>query len=254
MRQGRGQAVHHHLHLTADQVGHRRRAAAIRNVHHENPGVALEHLHAQVRGGAAAQRGIVEPARLALCQRDKFLQGCHLDRRMYDDHVRYHRHLRDRLEVLDRVVGHLRVQRDVDGVRTGHAHHQRVAVGGGFGHHLRPYVAAGAAAVFHHHRLLPGGAHLVGKGARGDVGSAAGREGHDDTDLPRGEVGLRERGAGREQRYGEEGYAEQKLAQHGRKAFQNSRSHRARIFTSTSADSTALANTKAFSLGTLACA
>jgi hypothetical protein len=72
---------------------------------------------------------------------------------MDHDGVRIDRGLRDRLEVLERVVGHLLVQADV---------------------------AAGAGTVLDHHRLAPLRLQLLAEHTRGDVGRATWGERHDD--------------------------------------------------------------------------
>ena len=59
-----------------------------------------------------------------------------------DQHVRYPRDERDRHEVLDRVVGQVRVQRRVDRVGADRATHDRVAVGRRLGGEIRADAAA----------------------------------------------------------------------------------------------------------------
>ncbi len=259
VRQCRGQTIHHHLHLATDEVRHRRGAAAIRNVHHEYACRGLEHFHAQMRGRATAKGSVVVLARMALGQGNELGQGLCRHRRVHHHHIRHHRHLRDRLEVLDRVVRHLRVERHIDRMRTGDAHDQGISVRCGFGHHVRADIATGAGAVLHHHRLLPVLAHLVGNGTCRNVGGTTGGKWHHDADLPGGKVvclGPRSRRQADEQRAGETAQGNQGAHEvtPGYERFQNNKSHSARIFTSTSLDSTALANTNAFSFGTRPCA
>src|ERR1019366_8383872 len=60
MRDGRGHNVEHHLYLTAEQVGERRRGAAIRDVNHVDVGHHLEQLAGHVCRVSGARRGHVE--------------------------------------------------------------------------------------------------------------------------------------------------------------------------------------------------
>ncbi|MNQ84356.1 hypothetical protein D3C85_994820 [compost metagenome] len=110
----------------------------------------------------------------------------------------------DRHEVLDRVVGQLGVDGLIDGVRADRAHQQGVAIGRGARGFRRADVAAGARLVVHHHGLVPALAQFGRHHARGDVGGAAGGEGHDDLHVAfrvvrQGRRGRQKKGGGRQQ-------------------------------------------------------
>ena len=109
-------------------------------------GRVLQHLHRQVRGRAVAGRRVVELARLALRERDEFGQRLRRDLRIDHQQVRRDRDQRDRREVLDRIVGQLRVGARRDGVRARRADGQRVAVRRRLGRGVGADGAAGAAA------------------------------------------------------------------------------------------------------------
>ncbi|MNT28488.1 hypothetical protein D3C72_1641790 [compost metagenome] len=123
-----------------------------------------------------------------LQQRDEFLQVVGRHVLVDDDGVGVERGLRDRLEILDRVVAHVLVERGVDAVRTRDAQHQGVAIGRGARHVFRADVTARARLVFDDDGLAPLLGQAFGHQARGDVGGTAGREGHHDSDRARGKV------------------------------------------------------------------
>jgi hypothetical protein len=62
---GRGCKVKHHLHLTADQIGERRRRASIRHMKHIDASHHLKQLTSQVRRISDASRSHVELTRIS---------------------------------------------------------------------------------------------------------------------------------------------------------------------------------------------
>jgi len=91
---------------------------------------------------------------------------------------------RHRSEVLHHVVGHLGVERPVDGVGTHGGHHQGVGVGGGLRNRVGADVAAGTGLVLHHDRLSQ--LRLVTEDARQDVWCTTRRKGHHQLHRPGG--------------------------------------------------------------------
>jgi hypothetical protein len=97
------------------------------------------------------------------------------------------------------IVGKLLEQRAVGGIGRVGAHHQRVAVGWRRRDGGSAELAAGARPVVDDDRLLQDLLQLGAKAARGEVGGAAGGEGHDDLDRLAGErlrKGFRRRSQG----------------------------------------------------------
>jgi hypothetical protein len=178
----RQQPVHGELHLAGEHVLARLRASLVRHVHHVDSGHGEEERHVEVRGRARSCRAVVELARVLLRVVDELLQVLHRHRRVrHDDLVRV-RHHGDRLEVLERVVGLLRlVQRGVDDV--GRAHHQDgVAVGRRGRDELGADETAGTGLVVHHDRLSEDLRHLLTHRASERVAGAADGERHDQLD------------------------------------------------------------------------
>ena len=109
MRQSRRHVVEHHLHLSSEEIGHRRRASFVRDVHHVDASHRLEELAREVNRRAIPARGEGKLARLRLGKIDDLLDRFRRHRRMHDQEVRHRRDQRHRREVLDCVVGHLRI-------------------------------------------------------------------------------------------------------------------------------------------------
>ncbi len=177
LRQRRRQVVEHQVHRAADQVEQRRPRAAVREVDHVGAGHRLEELARQVDRGAVAARRHVELARVGARVGD---QRAHVGdavggrlRRVHDEDVRHAGDERDRREVLDRVVGHLRIQRRIDRLRADRSHQQRVAVGRRLGDEIGAQVAAGAGLVLDDEALAEGLGELGRERAGEDVGRAA---------------------------------------------------------------------------------
>ncbi len=179
MRPGGGHVVEHKLHLTANQIRHRRCAALVRHVLGFQARAHLEHLARHVDGCATARRGI----------RDFVVVGARPGDELFDivgRHAGVHHqnigHLgaqRHRIKIAVQVKFDVGVQRLVDG--TGHGHKQQgVAIGGcgfdGFGRNI----AAAAGAVVHHKGLAQRLGQLFGHDARHHIGGAACRKAHHD--------------------------------------------------------------------------
>ena len=110
----------------------------------------------------------------------------------------------DRLEIGDRVVERLLVERLAVGVGAGIADQQGVAVGRGLGDALAADGAGGGADIVDDDRLSEQFAHLQRLDARAHVDAAAGRERNHERDRPRRPV-LRRRGCGKGGQYGKAG-------------------------------------------------
>ena len=118
----------HHVHLATDQIGQRRRTALVRNVRHVDAGGATEHFHHQMVGHAAAARCVVDRLRLGFRRGNQlFKVRCRKGRVGYQ-HQRHDRDACDRSEILDRIVGQLRIQPGIDCQRSARADQQRIAV------------------------------------------------------------------------------------------------------------------------------
>ena len=147
-------------------------------------GIDLEQLAGEMPGAAVAARAEGELAGIRLGIGDEFLRGVDRQRRVDDEHVRRDRDQRDRREVLDRVVRHLRVEAGVDRVRRQRSHQDRVAVGRRFRNEIGADVAARAGAVVHHNALAPRVAQLLRDRAADDVERSARRKRHDEPHRP----------------------------------------------------------------------
>ena len=181
--------VEHHLHLTGDQVGQRRRAAAVGHVHHVDAGHHLEQLARHVDRGAVAGRRHVELAGIGLGVGDQLGDRLDRKRRMDIHHVGKADDAGDRDDVAQKVETELVVERGVDGIGRRHQQ-QRVAVRRGAHDRLGGDIGAAAGPAFHHDRLAePLRQPLPGE-PRGDVGGAARGIADDQADRPR-RVGLR---------------------------------------------------------------
>jgi hypothetical protein len=163
------------------------RVALVADVESIDPGELAVELGGDARRQRAGAKIVL--ARLGLQERGQL--GQRLDRR-----IGAHQHdegrgaeARDRLEVGDRVVGQLVVERRID--RMGHRRREedRKPVGPGLGRGLGGRQSVAATLVVDHDRLAPHLAQPVGDHAPGDVGRRPRRKRHDDRD-PAGGPGL----------------------------------------------------------------
>ena len=83
-------------------------------------------------------------------------------------------------EIAHHVVGHLAVERTIDGVSAHRAHHQMMSIGWRLGHGVGADIAPGSGLVVDHHSLPE--LSLLREQAGQDVRRATGREGHHQPD------------------------------------------------------------------------
>jgi hypothetical protein len=181
MKQDRRRADRCRLQAAGEQVGELRPGAAVRHVHDEDVGRHLQVLEGEVAGAAVARRAVVELARLRLRERDELLEVLRRQIGVDDIQARHLGKQRDRLEVLDRVVGQLFEDERVDRERADVAEHDRVLVVGtrDLGHRD---VAGAARLVVDEDALAEQLAELGGGRAGDDLRAAAGSERHDEAD------------------------------------------------------------------------
>ena len=189
MRQADRGVDHHHRHLVAEHVLHGRGRAAIRDVNDEGAGALLEQLEGEVMRAAGADRGIRQLARRVARGGKQIARRLVAGRRMRHQDQRKARHQPDRLQ-LRRVVGELRVKGAVEHQRGVVGRHHRVAVGRGALQLLCADRGGRAGAVVHDHRLTELRGQLRADRARQEVGTTAGRVGHQPADRL-GRPGLR---------------------------------------------------------------
>ena len=130
LRQRGRRRVEHHGNLPGHQIGHHRVGAAIGHVLDvEAARERLELLAAQMKDRAQAGRAVGVFAGIGLHQLDQALHVLRGDRGMHGEHRRRHADLRDRREILHRIVRHLAVEAGIDRVGRDRRDQQRVAVG-----------------------------------------------------------------------------------------------------------------------------
>ena len=193
--------VDHDLHLSADQIGERRRRAAIGHLHHLDPGHHLEQLGGDVLRRADAGRGITDLAGIGFDIGDQLGNRLHRNRRIDLHHQRHAHDAGDRGDVADEIEIEILVQRGVDGIRRGHRE-QRVAVGRRAHHRLGADIAAGARLVFDDEGLAEPLGEPLAHQPHDDVLRAAGGKADDQVHRPRriverkGATGKSRRGRG----------------------------------------------------------
>ena len=146
----------------------------------DDPGVALQKLHRQMRGAAAADRAVGKLSRLAPRMLDKRLEVGQAERRLDDEHLRRGREQRNRREVALGVVAKPLVEVLVDRHRAVSRYEQRVAVRRRLRHRVGADIAAGAAAVLDDERLTESLLQPLRKRAADDVRGRARRVRNDD--------------------------------------------------------------------------
>ncbi len=164
----------------------------------------IEQHAGKVRARADAGGAELRGAHIGLQVGDEPLEVVGRQALARDQRTRRFRHQADRLEVGDRVVERLLIERLIVGLGAGIADENRVAVG----RRLCDALAAGHAGrgsdVLHDDRLPQQLAHALGLDARVEVDAATGGEGHDERDRPcrpvlrGGAAGEREQGCERE--------------------------------------------------------
>ena len=197
-RQGCGD-IEHQRDAAREEIRERLVAAALIG-HHDDGGarIGIEQLrrHVACRGVAGRTEG--QGFRLALRQRDQFLQIAGRHRWMRDQHVRNIRQKDDRREIIGEIETRFRFCR-IERIGDG-GHEQRIAVGRRTHHGFRCDHAAVAGAVLDHDRLTERGLHLLADDPGQNVGGRAGSEPDHDLDLL-GPIGLSaSRNCGRDRR------------------------------------------------------
>jgi hypothetical protein len=182
-----GEPRHDHRHATADDVAHRRCAAAVGHMVHLEAGHRREHRGEEMLAAAVAGRREVHLARMRFHVGDELADGLHRQRRIHREHALLAADQRDRREILDRIVGELRVHRRADRVGL-RRQQQRVAVGRRARDALAADRGARARLVLDVHRLAETSRHRVRDHANRAVDGAARGKRHDDLDRPRREV------------------------------------------------------------------
>jgi hypothetical protein len=117
-------------------------------------------------------------------------------------------------EILERVVGQLRVEVRIDRQLPDIGDEQRIAVGWSFRHGLGAGDAAGTRPVLHQHLLAERLAELRRDDARHGVGQAAGHIGHDEADRLRGPVLCRGRTAQQQRQQGPGSHGRKSILAH----------------------------------------
>ena len=153
----------------------------------------LEHFEREVLHGAVARRRPVEAAGRRLGERDHVGHGLRLDRLVDHQQIGDERGEEDRLEVPDRVVRQIGIERRIHRVGGGVVH-DGVAVAIRLGHRRGGDGAAGAAAIVDDELLAPHVAELLEQDAAHRVGAARRRIGNHHLDRPRRIGGLRRGG------------------------------------------------------------
>ncbi|MNT11937.1 hypothetical protein D3C72_1468440 [compost metagenome] len=183
MRQRLRQVVEHEGGFTGHQRGGRRNRAAVRHVNGLGAGAHPKHLTAQVRGLPDAGGGEAKLPRPALEFRDQVRDRP--DRGLRVDHQYIGEH--DQIGERDKIrgaIGQLLVGAVVDGVGTGIARHQGVAVCRRPEQCLHADDATASGAVVDDDRLAQQGSELLCHEAGRNVDGASRRARNDDGDRP----------------------------------------------------------------------
>ena len=181
MWQGGRNRVEHHRHLAADDLGVGVGAAFERHVIEFDAGGGGKHFRGQMAGRAAAERGKINTARFGFRCGDEVFQRLVTLGRVHHQRLRRQAEIRNRREIVDRIVGQFRIQRGVDAEGARYRHRQRITIGRGFGPQIGAQHRAGARLVIDHHLLVPAFPHFcrdqagqyVGRSARGKLDNYA---------------------------------------------------------------------------------
>ena len=167
------------------------------------PALERDRLHREMRQRTVADRGEIVLARIALQQLDQIGDGVDPHTRVDHQRAGLRDQLRDRRDILLRIVGQLGEQQRVDRERPADADADGGAVGRGLGDRVGADIAARARLVLDDEGRCPhvSGREPVGDHARDDVGRGAGAERHDDVHRFR-RPGLRGSCAGRRKQTG----------------------------------------------------
>ena len=165
--------IHLELHLSCEQVGHRRRRAAVGNMGDSDAGASQQQFHRYMRQRAIAGGGVVELAWIVPGIGDKAGKVGKRRRRMAHQQFRNLGDNRNRRKVFLGIVGGLRAERGIDRV-VGCRQQERVAVGGGLGSSVGGNDAAGAGFVLDHEGAAEFFRHARRHEARHVIDRAAG--------------------------------------------------------------------------------
>ena len=150
-------------------------------MHELRAGFDGDRLHRQMRHRAVANRTEIIFARIFLHQRHQFGDAVDVEARIDRERARLADELRDRRNILARIVGQGRKQQGVDGQRPADAHAQGRAIGRGFGDRIGGEIAAGARLVLDQENAVGVFLHqAVGDQAGDDIGRRARAEWYQD--------------------------------------------------------------------------
>ena len=127
-------------------------------------------------GGAVAGRTVGDLAGPRAGIFDQVLHRPDRQRRIDDQHLRNCAEFNDRREVLDRIVGQLRIDARIDGMGRHGSEHDGVAIGCGARHIFGADAAAGAGSVVDDHPLADAFRELAGEDSTENIGRASGLE------------------------------------------------------------------------------
>ena len=198
LRQHRRHAVEHQGDLAGQQVGERGGGALVRDMHHVDACHGFQHFHAEMVRAARPDRRVIDRAGTGFRERDEFLDRIGRKRGMEHQDLRIDHHQTHRRQVLEHVVGQLRVEGRGDRHAASRSEEQRMAVRARPHDRFYAHDAAGARAIVHDHLLAPGFGELLRDGAPDDIGRPARREMDDQAD-GLGWIGLRGGGVARRQ-------------------------------------------------------
>ena len=160
--------------MAGQQIGDAGSRTLVRYMQHVQLGQHQEQFHRQMRAGADAGRGKIDLPGPRFREGDELLQVARRQRRVNHQHVGQRNRLRDRRQILQRVIGHFFVHRRIDRQRAD-THQQRVAVRGCARHGFAADHGARARPVFDDDLLAEELRQLRRDDARRDVGAAARR-------------------------------------------------------------------------------
>ena len=169
-----------HVEAAGDDVDRGLRRALVGNVGQLDAGVAGEQRGGEMREARKARRAVVQLAGLGLGERHQLGDAFRRDAGIEHQHIGRGADHRDRLEVVDRVVGQLGAERRRHAMRARGDQADRVAVRRGLGDDIDAEIAAGAGAVLDDELLAELGREFLRHQAADDVGGGAGRERHHD--------------------------------------------------------------------------
>ncbi len=143
----------HDVGMTAEQVGDRRRCAAIMDRHDLDAGFAHQQFAGEMRDRAGAGGGEIELARIGLGVAQQFGERLDAERRLDHQHRGHRADPGDRRQVLERIEGRRRAQVRRHQHRRHRGHQQRIAIGRRVDDRLCADDPTGAGLVLDHDRV-----------------------------------------------------------------------------------------------------